>query len=182
MDSKAGSLIGYVTIVTGLIVGLGTFSILDKLSLPLYYIPYFVGIAALLLSIILSLFAIKVRPWEVSPPVEKLEDYYKDSKRVYKSVVVTVLFHISQAVKVNLDSNQSKATRISLSWICLVIGIGSMVIYAGIIVATAGSNKTETKITIDGNSTVIKEAITKAFQTIANKTAKPALYYYFGVF
>jgi hypothetical protein len=181
LDSKAGSLIGYVTIVTGLIIGLGTFSILDKLSLPVFYVPYFIGISALLLSIVISLFAIKVTTWEFSPRIEDLEEYYKDPKRVYKSVIVTVLFHISQAVKINFNINQSKATRISLSWICLVIGIGSMVVYAGIFVAMVGSQKTETKITIDGNSTVIKEVMTKVFQTIANKTAKSILYYYFSI-
>jgi hypothetical protein len=44
LDDKAGNLIGYTTIVTGLIVGLGTFDILDKLSRPEFYIPYFGGI------------------------------------------------------------------------------------------------------------------------------------------
>lgn len=52
LDTKAGNLIGYVTIVTGLIVGLGTFSILEKLSFPQYYIPYLLGVGALLFSII----------------------------------------------------------------------------------------------------------------------------------
>ena len=37
LDDKGSNLIGYITIVTGLLIGLGTFSIFDKLSLPQYY-------------------------------------------------------------------------------------------------------------------------------------------------
>ena len=59
LDNKAGNLIGYVTIVTSIIVGLGASSILGKLSEPVYSIPYLVGIASLLFSIILSLFCDK---------------------------------------------------------------------------------------------------------------------------
>lgn len=180
LDGKAGSLIGYVTIVTGLIVGLGTFSILGKLSVPLYYTPYFIGIASLLLSIVISLFAIKIRSWEFSPRILDLQEYYKDIKRDYTSITVTVFFSMAQAVRNNSKNNELKAFRISISWICLVIGIGSMVVYAGIFVAMAGSQKTETKITIDGNTTVIKEAMTKAFQSITNKTTS-ILYYYFSI-
>jgi hypothetical protein len=87
LDSKAGNLIGYITIVTALIVGLGTFSILDKLSEPKYFIPYFVGIAALLFSIIISLFAIKTRKFYSSPAITDLSDYYNDINMNYKSVI-----------------------------------------------------------------------------------------------
>ena len=54
LDGKASNLIGYVSIVTGLRVGLGAFSNLEKLAAPEYYIPYLLGVSALLGSIIAS--------------------------------------------------------------------------------------------------------------------------------
>lgn len=48
LDGKAGHLLGYVTIITGLILGLGAFSIVERL-----FIPYFAGIASLLFSTVL---------------------------------------------------------------------------------------------------------------------------------
>ena len=59
---------------------------------------------------------------------------------------------MAQAVRTNFKSNESKAL-ISISSICLVIGIGSIVIYAGIFAPTTGSKATQSKITIDGNGT-----------------------------
>jgi hypothetical protein len=72
LDSKAGSLIGYVTIVTGLLIGLGTFSILGSLSKPQFYLPYFMGIASLIASIVFSLLAVIIRKWTAVPDVRKL--------------------------------------------------------------------------------------------------------------
>jgi hypothetical protein len=142
LDSKAGNLIGYVTIVTGLIIGLGTFSILDKLSSPQYYVPYFFGISALLSSIILSLLAVKVRSWKFSPPIENLESYLKDNNRTSESISLTASFYIIGAVSNNFKTNESKARIISWSWISLVVGISFLVIFAGVFAAIGGPRNT----------------------------------------
>jgi hypothetical protein len=170
LDSKAGNLIGYVTIVTGIIVGLGTFSILGKLSEPLYYTLYFVGIGSLLSSIIISLFAIRVRTWLSSPVISDLEEYYRDDKMKYEHVVKQVFFPLTHAVFQNFNINQSKAMLISISWIFLVIGIGFLVIYAGVVVGMGRTEQSEIRIALEGNSTALNEAI-KIFEMIANKAA-----------
>ena len=40
-DTKAGTLVGYVTLMIGLVVGLGTFTLLDKLTKLEYIVPFF---------------------------------------------------------------------------------------------------------------------------------------------
>lgn len=167
LDGKAGNLIGYVTIVTGLIIGLGTFSILEKLSQPQYYVPYFIGIAALLASIIISLLAIRIRSWYSTPVIEDLEDYLKDNNMDYKSVVIQVALPMIYALKQNFTINQCKARLIYWSWMCLVIGIALLVIYAGIFIYTSiyTPEKTKIEITLNGNSTTIKQILGQLFQT-----------------
>ncbi len=55
LDTKAASLIGFVSIVVGLLVGGGTFEVSEIASLYFLYIPYFASIAFLLSSIIFGL-------------------------------------------------------------------------------------------------------------------------------
>src|SRR5438093_3269996 len=69
LDDKGSNLIGYVTIVTGLLIGLGTFNIFDELSLPQYYIPYFVGIGLFLATIVFSMLTVRVKEYEFVPTV-----------------------------------------------------------------------------------------------------------------
>ena len=171
LDSKAGSLIGCVTIVTGVVIGLGTFSILEKLSEPLYYIPFFLGLASLLFSIIMSLIAIKIRSWYFSPAIEYLEKFSRDVTLDYKAVATQLLYFISQAVRENFGYNQFKGKFISVSWISLVVGIGALVVYAGIFAAFAKPSPQEVKITVQGNATAIQQMI-ELIGSIADVSAK----------
>lgn len=75
------------------------------------------------------------------------------------------------AVSQNFTFNQSKANLISKSGICLVVGIGSLVIYTEVVVTMGQDELPEMRIILEGNSTVLNEA-TNIFQTIANKTVQ----------
>lgn len=176
LDSKAGGLIGYVTIVTGLLIGLGTFSILDKLSAPQYYIPYFIGIGSLLLAILMSLCAVKTRVFYSSPTNEQLERFYQDNEMYYQRIATHIIPTMLKAIKDNANFNDSKAGFISKSWFCLVIGIGAFVVYAGIIIVMNDPGKTEINIVINGNSTAIRETIERSLQPIIEDATKTIFY------
>jgi hypothetical protein len=167
LDTKAGNLIGYVSIVTGLIVGLGTFSILEKLSSPQYYVPYIVGVAALLLSIIASLFALRVISWEFSGKIKQIEHYYNDVKRTNESIALVTFHSMIQAIVRNAEKNESKANKIMISWISLVIGISLLAIFASIFALTGGNTTS--------NNTLTKILVQDAIKAINNKDTKDAL-------
>jgi hypothetical protein len=166
LDGKAGNLIGYVSIVTGLIVGLGTFSILEKLSSPQYYIPYLIGIGGLLVSIILSLLAVKITStWLYSPGIADLKRYYQDGQADYTALSDEVVPALIHALEQNFNSNNSKATKVMISWIFLVIGIGSLVIYGAIFALT--TSKT--------NNLLVTVLVEDAIQAIQSNQTKGAL-------
>jgi hypothetical protein len=166
LDGKASNLIGYVTIVSGIIIGLGTFSILEKLAAVQYYIPYLLGIAALLGSIVASLFAVKITQYHYSPGDEALLEYYTtDNQPTYDSVATSVLYYLMDAAKKNSVINERKALKIKVSWISLVIGIGSLIVYGGIF-ALFGSV---------GTNQLVKVLIGDAIENIKSKDIKDAL-------
>jgi hypothetical protein len=148
-----------------LIVGLGTFSILEKLSGPQYYIPYLIGIGCLLASIISSLLAVRVRTmWKFSPGIPALIKYYEDEPD-YDRLANKVIGAMIDALKTNNQSNNSKSQRIMASWVFLVIGIGSLVVYGAIFALT--SNET--------NNQLVAVLVGDAIQDIESNQMKGAL-------
>ena len=114
---ELGSLIGYVTIVTGLLIGLGTFSILGSLSKPQFYLPYFIGIASLIASIVFSLLAVRIRKWTAVPDVRKLFDAaMKDPIFTDRTVFRRVGVDMVGAVEDNHNYNEQKAKWTLVSW------------------------------------------------------------------
>jgi hypothetical protein len=140
LDGKAGSLIGYVTIVTGLLVGLGTFDILGKLSKPEYYIPYFTGIGLLLSSIISSMMAIKLTKFVVAPEFAPLLSVLNDSEYKYRTVIRRVFLGFGCAISSNIEKNENKVKWTNISWICLITGLVLILIYV-VIFTTSGNLK-----------------------------------------
>jgi hypothetical protein len=109
LDQKAGSLIGYVTIVTGLLIGLGTFSIPKLLASPLFFLLYILGIGLLLASIVSSLAAIRLRKWYSSPTIEDLNRYLDNSSILYRSVVRTSFIRMGEATTENFIKKRSES-------------------------------------------------------------------------
>ena len=122
-DSKASGLIGYVTIVTGLLVGLGTFDILDKLSKVEFFVPYFSGIGLLLFSIVSSLMAIRIKKYTVVAEFGPLREVLGDPAFEYRSVIRRVFISFGNAIANNSVQNDDKARWIQRSWFSLIMGL-----------------------------------------------------------
>jgi hypothetical protein len=137
LDDKGSNLIGYVTIVTGLLIGLGTFEIFDKLSLPEYYIPYFAGIALLLATIVFSMLSVRVKEYKFVPTVDALRKVVDDDNWDNRTIIRQFNTGAMKAIEENHLKNERKATWVSLSWGCLISGLVLITIYVSII-ATHG--------------------------------------------
>jgi hypothetical protein len=148
-DSKAGNLIGYTTIITGLLLGLGTFDILDKTTKLEYFYIFFIGIGLLVLSLIASLCVVKLKKFNVEPRAKDLEDYIADiddpifTTRTYVRRTLTTMHEaISPLVFINKD----KAFRLKLSWYLLVSGIAVLLFYIGLYVYDRNNTDSESNI------------------------------------
>jgi len=76
LDSKANNFIGFISVVTGLLLGSSTFTYSKLLSYPSLTVLYFFGTGLLLVSIGFALSAIKIRRWHAVPNVETLLNKY----------------------------------------------------------------------------------------------------------
>lgn len=74
---------------------------------------------------------------------------------------------MTQAIVKNSIKNDSKAKKISISWICLVIGISFLAVYASIFALTGGNTT--------NNNSLTKLLVQDAIQAIKNNDTKQAL-------
>lgn len=147
LDNKAGSLIGFVSVVIGLLVGVGTFTILDKLSKTEFSILYFVGIGLLLLSIGLSLGAIKIRRFEFAPNVVNLKNHYFNDR--YRSVIRANAGTMAEKVTHMEKTNNDKGELINWSWYFLLAGLGLVLVFV-VIFSAIGTLTTPTNVNATG--------------------------------
>ena len=89
LDTKAASLVGFVSIVVGLVVGGGTFEVSVIASSYLLYITYFASIAFLLSSIFFGLKAFKEKRNYaiVVPDIRVLLEKYTKANVSYSEVL-----------------------------------------------------------------------------------------------
>jgi hypothetical protein len=66
--------------VIGLVIGLGTIDLLQRVKTPENYVSYFMGVGALIISIIFSLYAVKIRRYEDVADVNFLMEKVLDLK------------------------------------------------------------------------------------------------------
>ena len=94
-----------------------------------------------------------------SPRLEDLERFYKKGY-THQEITTNIIPTILRGINDNATGNRSKANFISKSWISLVIGIGAIAVYSGIIVGTYHSEQpTEFHIKVNVNSTAMHELI-----------------------
>jgi hypothetical protein len=127
LDSKANSLIGFTSIVVGLILGAGTMDILKLLHAQSAIVIYFIGIATLLLSIGFSLWSFRVRSWIMVPKVQTLIEKY--TTKSYDEVLKRNAGEMAKAVAFSEVQNNNKAKLIEYSWYCLLIGLTLIFIF-----------------------------------------------------
>jgi hypothetical protein len=132
LDGKAGNIIGYVSIITALTLGLGTIEIIEKVTrVELFYL-FFGGVLALVVSIISSLFVVKVRRFQIRPNYENLEFFFNQLQPDYLTLLRNNASDLIKAFKENFKVNESKAFRLLLSWIFLIIGIALLLLFTTI--------------------------------------------------
>lgn len=179
-DSKAGNLIGYVTIITGLLLGIGTFDILDKTTKPEYYLPYFIGIGLLLLSMCSSLTVLKLKKYNIEPNIIDLKNYVNniDDNTNFDTwtIIVRSLTAMQKAIIKVTNNNSNKAFKLKISWYLLVAGIALILIYLGIYVfeknaSNSGDNiyvSPTMKAIYEMNPTVDRSFINSKFGNVTN--------------
>lgn len=153
LDGKAGTQIGFISVVLSLIIGVGTFDFLDKLTEPKFFLPYFIGIGLLLFSFVFSLFAVKVREWNWAPNTSKLfEEGFSRPFHAW-NIMLRTSKAMNDAVIDMETKNNTKAKNIARSWYFLIGGLAIIILYV-IVVLFSGTNSDTTTIMNVQNMTV----------------------------
>lgn len=122
LDGKANSLVGYISLVTGFLLGSATFAMSSALICrPLLSSVYFCGIAVLIASIVLALLATRVRIWPNVPNVKVLLESY--TTQPYDVVLKTNAATMAEAISEIEVQNNEKATYINRCWYFLIGGL-----------------------------------------------------------
>lgn len=149
LDSKAASLIGYVTITTGLLIGLGTISLIEKVTSAYLLGLYIASIGLFLVSIIVSLVAIMIRNYESSPTFEQLILFF-NHYQYYTEIVAQIIPSLIQITKKNSILNDNKAKCIIICWMLIILAICLIVAFTVGYLMQSNKPKNEISITIEG--------------------------------
>ncbi len=122
-DTKANNLTGYISLIVGLLIGLGSFEIAKKMTKPQFYIPYYIGITLLLFSFGFSFYASKIRKGDFFLNSQAMIERYTDSKIQYLSALSRILGTMTELSKNIASVNETKATNITRSWYLLLGGL-----------------------------------------------------------
>jgi len=153
LDGKAGTQIGFISIVLSLLIGVGTFDFLDKLTVPKFFLPYFIGIGLLLLSFVFSLLSVKVREWTFAPDTDKLFNEGFNPPFHAWNIMLRTSKAMNDAVIDIETKNNKKAKNIARSWYFLIGGLAGIIIYV-IVVLFSGTDTDATTIMNVQNMTV----------------------------
>jgi hypothetical protein len=125
LDNKANNIIGFTSLIVGILVGIGT---LEIFKIELYYsFIYLIGIGILLTSILYSLWAFKMRKWTVVPKVQTLIAKYTTLE--YEEVLKRNAGEMAKAVLILEKNNDEKAKFLILSWYSLISGLSVLFIF-----------------------------------------------------
>lgn len=137
LDNKASNLIGFTSVVVGILLGAGTFKLSSLLSAPGLSVLYFIGIGILLLSVVLALGGFKVRSWSDVPDVLYVIKEY--TKLRYDEVLQRNAGEMAKVVSDSENKNNRKAHLINYSWYFLIAGLSLVFIFViAFIAAGAG--------------------------------------------
>jgi hypothetical protein len=122
LDGKANSLVGYISLVTGFLLGSATFAMSSALICrPALSSVYFCGIGILIVSIVLALLATRIRKWPNVPDVKFLLEKY--TSEPYDVVLKTNAATMADAISDIEAQNKEKAMYINRCWYFLICGL-----------------------------------------------------------
>jgi Na+/phosphate symporter len=128
LDGKANSLVGYISLVTGFLLGSATFAMSSALICrPVLSSVYFGGIGILIVSIVLALLATRVRKWPNVPNVKVLLESY--TSEPYDVVLKTNAATMADAICDIEAQNNEKAMYINRCWYFLIGGLVLVLIF-----------------------------------------------------
>ncbi len=127
IDSKGGNLIGFVSVIVGILVGIAGLEFIQETSTPLTSIPYFMGLAMLISSISCAMYAVKIRNYLAVPDVSRLMDRYVEAE--YRIVIRKVAGTMRDSVKLSEVINNTKARWIDRSWYFLIGGLFFIIVF-----------------------------------------------------
>jgi hypothetical protein len=128
LDGKANSLVGYISLVTGFLLGSATFAMAPALICrPVLSSVYFTGIGILIVSIVLALLATRVRIWPNVPNVKVLLESY--TTQPYDVVLKTNAATMAEAICDIEVQNNEKALYINRCWYFLIGGLTLVLIF-----------------------------------------------------
>jgi uncharacterized membrane protein HdeD (DUF308 family) len=130
LDTKASNLIGYVSVITTLILGIGAFGFLSNLSEKSYSIIYFVGIFALVSSITVSLVSMMARRYEFRPTFDDIQGFFLSSKTTSVNVIRETIDEMNNASLQNFKINNQKGICLLIGNLLLIVGIIFLLSYA----------------------------------------------------
>ena len=130
LDNKANNMIGYITIIIGLLIGLGAFDLFTKTTeFKLSYYFYISGIIALLLSIILSLLCVKISKYMIYTKLEELEADWENPRQNSMQVRISLIRKLFASINIVMDGNKRKVKLLLGCWISLVAGIILLMVF-----------------------------------------------------
>lgn len=122
-ESKANNLTGYISLIVGLLVGLGSFEMAEKMDKPHFFIPYFIGIVLLLTSFVFSLYASKIRTGDFFLNTQAMIEKYTDLEIAYLTALSRILGTVTKLSSNIAKLNEKKANNIDKSWYFLIGGL-----------------------------------------------------------
>lgn len=134
LDEKSDRLIQSVSIIIAITITLGSISLANILQYTQLYVPFFMGVGALLTAVFLSLLGIRLRKWSEIPDDVLVEKYLASTNDdTFKEEAI---MSISNVYFANFDKNEKKAKYVSYSWICMLIGLVSLAVFLAILTQT----------------------------------------------
>jgi hypothetical protein len=145
LDSRASNLIGFVSVVVGLIIGGGAFKISIIAGRVELWFPFFGGIILLLLSIFFGLASFRTRNWAEAPDFNTLFNVltdpvqYDPNQYNYDNILKANAQAMIEATTNTSRRNRVKIDHMDRSWWFLIFGLISVGIFLGIFAFGGGA-------------------------------------------
>ena len=130
LDTKASNLVGFVSIASGLLLGIGTFARISQFGVSLALI-FLSGAGLLISSIFFGMMAMRIRKWQLVPDSSALIRGYKDQTTTI--VLRRTGGEMAKVTKEIANQNNKKARLIEYSWYSLITGLVTVFVFVSAI-------------------------------------------------